>query len=112
MPRKPGIRIESPATLGRKCWAFALLKDKMSVMQAAQARLALTGLNLSSFAEQYTAAAPFAISLCERVMANCFVNASYDPRRKGSCTSKVAAFHYLGFERENVKRGLPISYPF
>ena len=23
MPRKPGDRIESPATLGRKCWAFA-----------------------------------------------------------------------------------------
>ena len=22
MPRKPGARIESPATLGRKCWAF------------------------------------------------------------------------------------------
>ncbi len=25
MPRKPGERIESPATLGRKCWAFAYL---------------------------------------------------------------------------------------
>ena len=25
MPRKPGARIESPATLGRKCWAFAYL---------------------------------------------------------------------------------------
>jgi len=27
MPRKPYMRIESPATLGRKCWAFAYLQQ-------------------------------------------------------------------------------------
>ena len=113
MPRKPGSRIESPSTLGRKCWAFALLTQKLSVMESAQKRIAsAASQNLSVFAAQYSAAVPQTMALCKRVMANCFVNASYDPSRKGSCVKKIAEFHYLGFERENVQRGFPVDYPF
>lgn len=35
MPRLPGDRIESPATLGRKCWAFAFLQEIWEVDQKA-----------------------------------------------------------------------------
>lgn len=39
MPRKPGARIESPGTLGRKCWAFAYLQQlwkPQAIMNALQ----------------------------------------------------------------------------
>ena len=112
MPRKAGVRIESPDTLGRKCWAMALLAARSSDLAGAQQRLASAGLNISAFATRYTQTAPQTMDLCERVMANCFVNASYDPSRNGSCPRPIAEFRYLGFERENAKRALPLSYPF
>ena len=52
------------------------------------------------------------MTLCREVMNNCFVNASYDPSRKGSCEKKILDFRFLGFERENLKRAFAISYPF
>ena len=70
MPRKPGSRIESPDTLGRKCWAFAWLKDRKGVMEAAHARLASVGLNVSFLKQQWEVADPEAMTLCRRVMAN------------------------------------------
>ena len=100
MPRKPGVRIESPDTLGRKCWAFASL-DQLCDTAPVAARA-------PSFAAQWARAVPFTLGLCEKVMANCFVNASYDPQRNGTCPGKIWQFHDLGFERENLLRGFPV----
>ena len=75
MPRKPGSRIESPDTLGRKCWAFAWLDGRTDVMEAAHARLFSAGLTISFFATQWEVASPEAMLLCRRVMENWCVHA-------------------------------------
>ena len=120
MPRLPGTRIESPGTLGRKCWAFSYLKDIWftgtssgadALEPALATRIAEAGLNLDAYFSAYEDAVPLTMNLCWEVMANCFVNASYDPMRNGTCPGKVKEF-YLGFERENIKRRSPIYYPF
>ena len=102
MPRKPGSRIESPATLGRKCWAFAYLAQIWPTTKPAlQAALQGTGLSLASYIQAYDAAVPLTMGLCQKVMANCFANASYDPAvRNGTCSAAVGQF-YCGFQWEN-----------
>jgi hypothetical protein len=102
MPRKPGSRIESPATLGRKCWAFAYLAQIWPQLKPKIATaLPGTGLNLDGFVKAYDSAVPLTMGLCEQVMANCFVNASYDPgKRNGTCAGAVGEF-YVGFQWEN-----------
>ena len=104
MPRKPGVRIEAPDTLGRKCWAFSYLDQICDVTAIAP--------RAPAFAAMWRAAVPRTLRLCEEVMANCFVNASYDPARNGSCSGKIFEFHDLGFERENALRLFPVSYRF
>ena len=104
MPRKPGVRIEAPDTLGRKCWAFSYLDQICDVTAIAP--------RAPAFAAMWRAAVPRTLQLCEEVMANCFVNASYDPARNGSCSGKIFEFHDLGFERENALRLFPVSYRF
>jgi hypothetical protein len=38
--------------------------------------------------------ASFALGLCDQVMANCFVNASYNPQaRNGTCPASVGQFY-------------------
>ena len=61
---------------------------------------------------KWARAVPLTLGLCERVMANCFVNQSYDPSRNGTCPTKIFEFHDLGFERENLLRGFPVDYRF
>ena len=104
MPRKPGVRIEAPDTLGRKCWAFAYLDQICDVAPIAP--------RAPTFAVEWARAVPRTLELCVEVLANCFVNASYDPHRNGTCPTQVFAFHNLGFERENLLRGFDVAYPF
>ena len=111
MPRQPGTRIESPDTLGRKCWAFAYLAARWE-RAALDDALRGAGLNASAFVAAYDGTIPWTMTLCEEVMANCFVNASFDPSRNGTCPASIDRFHYLGFERENAKRSFSIAYPF
>merc|ERR1712046_42903 len=112
MPRKPGDRIEAPDTLGRKCWAFAYLRQVWEP-QALSSALSSVGLHMDTFIEQYNEAVPFTMNLCFEVMANCFVNASYAPAlRNGTCPWDIDKFHYLGFDRENLKRKNIVKYPF
>ena len=124
MPRLPGTRIESPATLGRKCWAFSYLKDiwdgaayggaEPALRPALQGVMGAAGYGdeVSSYIEAYDGAVPLTMNLCWEVMANCFVNASYDPAaRNGTCPHELQEFKF-GFERENVKRRSPLAYPF
>ncbi len=106
-PRKPGNRIESPDTLGRKCWAFAYLAERWD-----PGSFAKFPYSLANFTKIYEASVPFSMQLCEKVQANCFVNASYDPTRNGTCKTKQFEFHYLGFDRENIKRENIIQYPW
>ena len=101
MPRHPGVRIEAPDTLGRKCWAFAFLKEQFGE-QALVDALRQHALQMPSFISNYTAAIPLTMDLCDKVRANCFLNSSYDPRHSGTCPAKLAEF-VLGFERENFK---------
>ena len=113
MPREPGVRIEAPDTLGRKCWAFAFLSQTWaSEGEALQRALGAAGLSAQAYTQAAGAAIPQTLELCEEVMANCFVNQTYDPRRNGTCAADIFAFHYLGFERENVIRGNSVTYPF
>ncbi len=113
MPRQPGARIESPDTLGRKCWAFAYLAAAGApLLRAVEAALEAAGLGAAFLVSRYEQAGALSMGLCERVLANCFVNATYDPARNGTCPGAVAAFRYLGFERENLPRGFPLAYPF
>lgn len=102
MPRKPGDRIESPATLGRKCWAFAYLRQVWSaaegseggggLKQALVAKAAAHGLDVHAFVSSWDAAVVLTMPLCDRVMANCFVNESYSAARNGSCPHTVDQF--------------------
>lgn len=113
MPRVPGARIESPDTLGRKCWAFAYLAQMWGAEAAPLARaLGAAGLSAAAYSAAADAAIPQTMQLCEEVMANCFVNATYNPERNGTCPLDIFAFHILGFDRENVLRGGIVSYPF
>ena len=74
-------------------------------------------MELQSFISAYDDAVPMTMALCERVMANCFVNASYDPAlRNGTCPDGVGQF-FVGFQWENGGGGrgpLPegVAYPF
>jgi hypothetical protein len=111
MPRKPGSRIESPDTLGRKCWAFSYIKQFWNPDPLKKA-VASVGMNISALAAATENAIPFTMNLCKKVMANCFINSTYTPSRKGSCPGKIALFHYLGFDRENLKRHNILKYPF
>ena len=115
MPRKPGDRIESPDTLGRKCWAFAYLSqaaERDSLLVTLQQAVGRAGLDLGSFIKSFGSSIAYSMPLCERVMANCFENTTYTPSRKGSCPLKVTQFHLLGFDRENIKRRNDVKYPF
>ena len=114
-PRKPGVRIEAPDTLGRKCWAASYLAQAWrddSQRQRVLGRLNASGLSMPRLISMYDGAIPSSLQLCRKVLANCFVNASYDPSRNGTCHAKAAAFRYLGFERENALRGFVVRYPF
>jgi hypothetical protein len=116
MPRLPGTRIESPATLGRKCYGFAYLKDAWEGKNGLRADIVRTKLLLSDFIHAYDNAIPLTMNICNKVMANCFVNATYSPGvRNGTCPEKVDAF-YVGFQWENLGNGLrnstKLDYPF
>lgn len=111
MPRKPGERIETPWTLGMKCWAFSYLQQIWANTNPLVARMASAGLDISFFAAQYLKAGPFSFTLCEEVMANCFVNASYDPKRNGTCPLSILEFK-AGFGWQNLQHGEPIKYPY
>ena len=71
MPRKPGDRIESPATLGRKCWAFAYLRQVwIALKPALEAATIAHGLNLRPFIAAWDSAVALTMPLCDRTMAN------------------------------------------
>ena len=113
MPRKAGVRIESPDTLGRKCWAFAYLRQLLPALwQPLADHLSPAGLNMRNFTTVSNKAIPETFELCEKVMANCFLNTSYNPQHNGTCKTKIFEFHYLGFLRENLKRKNIVKYPF
>jgi hypothetical protein len=44
-------------------------------------------------------------------MANCFINASYDPSRNGTCSDSVGQF-FVGFQWENGIRDDLVDYTF
>lgn len=73
-----------------KCWAMAYLQQLWH-------QSALVQLNIPHFANSYSAAVGETINLCHEVKNNCFVNATYDPSRKGSCPAAVVEFH-AGFQ--------------
>jgi hypothetical protein len=113
MPHRAGARVETPATLGRKCWAFAYLAQAWDAPAAPGSAVPLkralpaavaasgSGQSVSAFVSAYAAAVPLTMGLCARVMANCFVNASYAPAlRNGTCPGAVGEF-YVGFQWEN-----------
>ena len=113
MPRKAGDRVESPDTLGRKCWAFAYLRQESApAVAAASAATKAAGLDMANFTANHAAAIAPSMQLCEQVKANCFLNESYDPSRNGTCKLKVARFRTLGFDRENLLRSNIVRYPF
>jgi hypothetical protein len=97
-----GERIETPSTLGRKCWAFAFLEQIWQVLRPQFVdTMARADVNLTTFISAYDAAVPVSMSLCSKVMANCFVNATYDPDlRNGTCPGVIDQF-YVGFAWEN-----------
>ena len=111
MPRKPGTRIESPDTLGRKCWAFAYLTAKWQP-DLLQSALSPHNLSVAKYISMSENSIPLTMGLCEKAMANCFENSTYTPSRNGTCSLKIADFHYLGFDRENLKRHNVLKYPF
>ena len=69
MPRKSGERIESPDTLGRKCWAFAYLQQ-FWLPELLERALATAGLTMQTFIATFNRAIPLTLRLCEEVMAN------------------------------------------
>ena len=111
MPYKPGARVEAPDTLGNKCWASAYLSANWDGGVALSTALQPHDLNVDHFITAYDTMALTAMSLCNKVIANCFVNASYDPARNGTCAGDVLLFKF-GFEVENIKYISNVAYPF
>jgi hypothetical protein len=107
-PRLPNTRIESPDTLGRKCWAFAYLKD----MYKPASIIRNIPYNLNNFTSIYEKSINLTFTLCNKVLSNCFVNDTYNPIRNNTCKGKSFEFHWLGFERENIKRKNILKYPW
>jgi len=117
MPHLPGARVESASTLGRKCWAFAYLAQRWGPLKPKlQAAMLHADYALKAI-EAYDAAVPFTMGLCPKVMANCFVNATYRPGlRNGTCPAAVGRF-YVGYEWENGNNNVQarndsIAFPF
>ena len=103
MPRKPGNRIESAGTLGRKCWAFAFLKSTAALDTLVHVLQRHGGLQMPTFIRNYAVAVPQTMQLCDHVRANCFLNTSYQPwKHNGTCPISLLEFAG-GFERENLK---------
>lgn len=110
MPRPHNDRIESPYTLGMKCWAYAFLSRTWQP----QALLEVTsnaGLDVTTFVNEYNSTVAPTMLACSEVIANCFVNASYSPLRNGTCPLSVDLFH-LGYEFQSVRCGGNVPYPF
>lgn len=111
MPCNDGDRIESPGTLGRKCWAMAYNKQ-LWVPDTLEKTLVDNNLNNNTnFISLYNDAIPLTMNLCYQVEENCFVNATYDSSRNNTCPSDIEEFR-LGFDRENLKRRSIVDYPF
>ena len=81
MPRKPGVRIESPWTLGLKCWAMSFLTQFFNPQQEL--------LGATKFTQEYRFGMNKTMKLCREVMDNCFKNTTYNPKKhKGTWFSK------------------------
>jgi len=92
MPHKEGTRVETPATLGRKCWAFAYLAqvwpDLKPQLQEVVGKGA--GLDLTPLYDAYDYSVPLTMPLCNAQMANCFLNTTYMPEvHNGTCESSI-----------------------
>lgn len=92
MPHKEGTRVETPATLGRKCWAFAYLAqvwpDLKPQLQEVVDKGA--GLDLTPLYDAYDYSVPLTMPLCNAQMANCFLNTTYMPEvHNGTCESSI-----------------------
>lgn len=67
-PRRPGVRIEAPDTLGRKCWAAAYLAQKWAAQrQALRRELNASGLQMAHWVDAYDAAIVSSDQLCRKV---------------------------------------------
>ena len=108
IPRLPGTRIESPDTLGRKCWAMAYLKQMYNPTKLANT----IPYNIMNFTKVYERSIPLTMNLCAKVLTNCFENKTYDPNRNNTCKIKAFEFKTLGFERENIQRQNIVRYPW
>jgi len=118
MPAKNGTRVESPATLGRKCWAFAYLAEIWPDLKPVLIQtMKQAGRDIMPFSNEYDRAVSMTMPLCNQVLANCFVNATYNPElRNGTCPGSVREF-YIGYQWENGNnheqwRNDSITYPF
>jgi len=118
MPRVAGSRIESPATLGRKCWAFAYLAQVWPALKPRlQEVVGGAGLDLQPMYDAYDYAVPLTMPLCDAVMANCFLNTTYQPEaHNGTCKDSIEQF-YIGYQWENGNNAYQpredrVDYPF
>ena len=86
--------MESAATLGRKCWAFAYLRqiwEKGGIKVALETATVAHGMDLSAFVAAWDGATRLTMPLCSRMMANCFVNESFSISRNGTCPVRASA---------------------
>ena len=59
------------------------------------------GLSLTGMIQAYDNAVPLTMGLCNKVAANCFLNATYNPElRNGTCSNATDQF-FIGFQWEN-----------
>ena len=102
MPMPMHNRVESPATLGRKCYAFAYLGHRWQELRANLSRaMQSAGLSLTGMIQTYDSAVLLTMGLCNKVAANCFLNATYNPElRNGTCPNATDQF-FIGFQWEN-----------
>jgi hypothetical protein len=58
----------------------------------AKVATAAHGLDLSGFATAWDGAVTLTMPLCDRIMANCFVNETYSLSRNGTCPARIMQF--------------------
>ena len=109
------IRVETPWTLGLKCWAMSYLEERLVPLMSEMAvhmKGAFTGAH--SFVNVTTRAAAGGVQQCHMVKANCFHNSTYQPaKHNNTCPLLYLEFHG-GWNWQNLKAPSQdrVSYPF
>lgn len=109
LPRpSPSERVESPFTLGEKCFAFSLLADTFAMTRSALQKF---GKILAPALNMFAANIPIGATLCNEDCWACWKNQTRNFALNGTCPMSVIEFK-AGFEYETVRTQSNVKYNY